>query len=330
MRESNTIDSRILLLTTLLKLSQSHTIDTLRYYIKKMKLTKPRLALICGILCISIFPILVKLKLAPGLISAFYRMTFAVLFLLPYVLYTKNFKLPSIKLLLLAIICGVLFASDVAVWNIAIQDSSATQASLLTNLSPLWVGLGSFFFLKTKPATNFWIGTIVSLFGMVTLVGFGFFLELNFDQAFLFAVLSGILYSIYLMVSKNVLSKVDVISFMTISLIASSLYLGVLCYSLEEPFSGFTNTGWFVLVLQAVICQLCAWLSISYATQHMRSTRISLSLLSQAVITSVLAWLFLDEQITLQMIFGGIILLLGIRITFYDKTISLNRIFTKN
>jgi drug/metabolite transporter (DMT)-like permease len=292
-----------------------------------MKLTKPRLALICGILCISIFPILIKLKLAPGLISAFYRMTFAVLLLLPYVLVTKNFKFPNLKLTLLAVLCGILFSSDVAVWNIAIQDSSATQASLLTNLSPLWVGIGSFFFLNVKPATNFWIGTVVSLFGMVALVGFDFFLELNFDQAFLFAVLSGILYSIYLLVSKNVLSEIDVLSFMTISLIASSIYLGILCYSLNEPFSGYSNTGWLVLILQAVICQLCAWLSISYATQHMRATRVSLSLLSQAVITSILAWLFLEEEITLQMVFGGIILLFGIRITFYDKTITLKKLF---
>ncbi|QSB27452.1 DMT family transporter [Flavobacterium sp. CLA17] len=295
-----------------------------------MKLTKPRLALICGILCISIFPILIKLRLASGLISAFYRMFFAVLLLLPYVLLTKNFKLPTLKFALLASLCGILFASDVAVWNIAIQDSSATQASLLTNLSPLWVGLGSFFFLKVRPATNFWIGTIVSLLGMVTLVGFSFFLELNFDQAFLFAVLSGILYSIYLLVSKNVLSHVDVLSFMTISLLASSAYLGILCYALNESFTGFSNTGWFVFVLQAIICQLCAWLSISYATQHMRATRVSLSLLSQAVITSILAWLFLEEQITLQMVFGGIILLFGIRITFYDKTISPGRFFSKN
>ncbi|MCD0464513.1 DMT family transporter [Flavobacterium sp. ENC] len=295
-----------------------------------MKLTKPRLALICGILCISIFPILIKLRLASGLISAFYRMFLAVVLLLPYVLLSKNFKFPTLKLTLLAALCGILFASDVAVWNIAIQDSSATQASLLTNLSPLWVGIGSFLFLKSKPATNFWIGTVVSLFGMVTLVGFSFFLELNFDQAFLFAVLSGIFYSIYLLVSKNVLSHVDVLSFMTISLLASSAYLGILCYALDESFTGFSNTGWFVFVLQAIICQLCAWLSISYATQHMRATRVSLSLLSQAVITSILAWLFLEEQITLQMVFGGMILLFGIRITFYDKTISLGRFFSKN
>ena len=295
-----------------------------------MKITKPRLALIAGILCISIFPILVKLRLTPGLISAFYRMAFAVTLLLPYVIITGNFKLPKLKFLLLAALCGIIFSSDVAVWNIAIQESSATQASLLTNLSPVWVGIGSFFFLKVRPATNFWIGTVVSLFGMITLVGFEFFVDLNFDKAFLFAVLSGILYSIYLLISKNVLSETDVLSFMTISLTSSSIYLGILCYSQNEPFIGFTNAGWFVLVLQAVICQLCAWLSISYATQHMRATRVSLSLLSQAVITSILAWLFLEEKITLQMVFGGIVLLFGIRITFYDKTISLKRLFSKS
>lgn len=291
-----------------------------------MKNTKPRLALAFGILCISIFPILVKLRLTGGMISAFYRMTFAVILLLPYIIFSKSFKMPSLKLTLLAAFCGILFSSDVTVWNIAIQNSSATQASLLTNLSPLWVGIGSFFFLKSKPATNFWIGTAVALVGMITLVGFELFLEFNFDQAFLFAVLSGILYSIYLMVSKNVLSKVDVLSFMTITLLTSSIYLGILCYSLDEAFTGFSNMAWIVLILQAVICQLCAWISISYATQHMRTTRVSLSLLSQAVITSLLAWLFLEEKITLQMILGGIILLFGIRITFYDKPIGFKKL----
>ena len=290
---------------------------------------KPRLALVFGILCISIFPILIKLKLAPGLISAFYRMAIAVSLLLPYVLFTKKFKLPEKKHLILAVICGVLFASDVAVWNIAIQESSATQASLLTNLSPLWVGIISYVFLKTKPALNFWIGTIVALFGMAMLVGFKFFLKLDFNNSFLLAVLSGIFYSIYLLVSKKALTHIDVLSFMTISLLASTVYLAVVCIWMNEPFSGFSNSGWFVLLIQAVVCQLMAWLSVSYATQHMRPTRVSLSLLGQAVITSILAWAFLDEKITINMIIGGIILLLGIRITFYTKTFSIKNIFNK-
>ena len=285
--------------------------------------TKPRLALAFGILCISIFPILVKLQLTPGLISAFYRMAFAFSLLLPYMLFSKRFKMPEKKHLLLAVVCGVLFASDVAVWNIAIQESSATQASLLTNLSPLWLGIISYVFLNIKPATNFWIGTTVALFGMAMLVGFQFFLELDFDNAFILAVLSGIFYSIYLLVSKKALTHIDVLSFMTISLLASSIFLAIACVILNEPFTGFSDMGWFVLVIQAVVCQLMAWLSISYATQHMRATRVSLSLLSQAVLTSILAWFFLDEKITINMIIGGLILLLGIRITFYTNTLGL-------
>jgi drug/metabolite transporter (DMT)-like permease len=152
---------------------------------------------------------------------------------------------------------------------------------------------------------------------------------LNFDNAFLLAVLSGIFYSIYLLVSKKTLSHIDVLSFMVISLLASTVYLAIVCIVMKEPFFGFSNMGWLVLFIQAVVCQLMAWLSISFATKHMRPTRISLSLLGQALITAVLAWLFLDEKITLNMIIGGMILLIGIRTTFYTKTLSIKNIFNK-
>ena len=290
---------------------------------------KPRLALAIGILCISVFPILVKLNLTGGLISAFYRMAIAAMLLLPYVVITQKFKLPRTSILLLAIVCGLLFASDVAVWNISIQQSSATQATLLTNLSPVWVGVFSFLFFKNKPATNFWIGTLIAIFGMITLVGFEFFLNLNFNSAFLLAILSGVLYAVYMLVSKNILSEMDVVSFMMVTLLTSTLFLGIVCLILKEPFSGFSNLGWVVLFIQGIVCQLIAWLLISYATQNMRATRVSLSLLGQAVLATLLAWLFLDEKITFQMIIGGLILLFGIRITFYSKTLSLKKLFNK-
>jgi drug/metabolite transporter (DMT)-like permease len=88
-------------------------------------------------------------------------------------------------------------------------------------------------------------------------------------------------------------------------------------FVMNEPFSGFSDAGWFVLFIQAVVCQLMAWLSISYATQTCANS-VSLSLLGQAVITPF--WLgFLDEKITLNMIIGGLILLLGIQLPFTPK-----------
>ncbi|WPR72142.1 DMT family transporter [Flavobacterium sp. NG2] len=288
-----------------------------------MKNAKPKLALALGILCISIFPILVRLQLTTGLISAFYRMFIAALLLLPYTIITKKFQLPKTRIVTLAIVSGIVFATDIAIWNIAIQKSSATQATLLANLSPVWVGMGSFIFLKNKPAINFWIGTAVALLGMVILVGFDVFAKLNFDLAFTLAVFSGVLYATYILISKHILTQVDVLSFMTLVLVSSSFFLFIVCGVSREPFTGFSPIAWGVLFIQGAICQLTAWLLISYATQHLRATRVSLSLLGQAVLATLLAWLFLDEKMSWDRIIGAVFLLLGIRITFYNKPISL-------
>ena len=289
-------------------------------------MTKPRIALAVGIICISIFPILVKLNLTPGLVSAFYRMAIASVLLLPYILITKQFKVSSQKAFWLSVICGVVFGLDVGVWNIAIQQSTATQATLLTNLSPVWVGVGAFLFLKDKPKRNFWIGTVVAIIGMVLLVGFELFINFDFNLAFIFGILSGMLYAIYMLTSKKILGEMEVMTFMTVSLVSSAIALGLLSYALNEPFTGFSNTGWLVLVIQGVVCQLLAWLLISFATKHMRATRVSVSLLGQAVLASILAWWFLDEQISVQMVIGGIVLLFGIRLTFYEKRIFKSKV----
>ena len=288
-------------------------------------MNKPRIALAAGVFFISIFPILVKLNLTPPVVSAFYRMAIASAVLLPYVLLTGKLKKSSRKLTLLSMLCGVIFGLDVGVWNVAIQGSTATQATLLTNLSPIWVGIGAFFFLKDKPTRNFWIGTVIAIIGMVLLVGIRTFLNLDFNLAFGFAILSGMLYAVYMLLSKNILNEVDVWNFMTLTLLASTVSLGGLSLLLGESFGGYSQMGWVTLVVQGLICQLAAWLLISYATKHMRATRVSVSLLGQAVLAAIFAWMFLDETISMQMIVGGLFLLFGIRVTFFQKQIGLRK-----
>lgn len=73
-------------------------------------------------------------------------MAIATVIILPFSLINNKLYLNNPKILIPITISGVLFAVDIAVWNILIQKSSATQASLLTNLSPIWVGVFSFFF----------------------------------------------------------------------------------------------------------------------------------------------------------------------------------------
>lgn len=282
-------------------------------------MTKPRIALFIGILCISIFPVIVRMNLTSGLISAFYRMAIATAIILPFALYTKKLKLESIKMLLPIMVCGILFASDIAVWNISIQNSTATQATLLTNLSPIWVGVFSLIFLNFRPRRSFWLGTVIALIGMTVFVGVDTILNLQLDFAFFLGILSGVLYALYILVSKTVLEKLEVITFITYSMIFSTLFLFIINVVFGEQFFGFSNVAWVSLLIQGIVCQLIAWLLISYSTQNMRATRVSLSLLSQAIFATILAAIFLNEKISVIQMVGSVIILAGIAITFYEK-----------
>ncbi|WP_226063271.1 DMT family transporter [Kaistella polysaccharea] len=287
-------------------------------------MTKPRLALFIGILCISIFPVIVRMNLTSGLIAAFYRMAIATVIILPFALYKKKLHLENFKILLPIGLCGILFASDIAVWNIAIQSSSATQATLLTNLSPIWLGVFSFIFLSYRPRKSFWLGTFIALIGMIVFVGFQNILEFKLDFAFYLAILSGVLYAIYILVSKSVLAKMTVITFITYSMISSTIFLLIINIIFGEKFFGFSEKAWISLFIQGIVCQLIAWLLISYATQNMRATRVSLSLLSQAIFATILAAIFVNETITGIQVIGSIIILAGIATTFYEKTAIAN------
>lgn len=285
-------------------------------------MTKPRIALFIGVLCISIFPVIVRMNLTSGLISAFYRMAIATTIILPFALYRKKLKVENLKVLLPILVCGILFASDIAVWNISIQNSSATQATLLTNLSPIWVGVFSLIFLNFRPRKSFWLGTVIALIGMTVFVGVETILNLQLDFAFFLGVLSGILYALYILLSKTVLEKIEVITFITYSMIFSTIFLLLINVVFGEQFFGFSNEAWISLLVQGIVCQLIAWLLISYATQKMRATRVSLSLLSQAIFATILAAIFVNENITSIQMIGSIIILAGIATTFYEKKVE--------
>ncbi|WP_317196381.1 DMT family transporter [Candidatus Kaistella beijingensis] len=144
-------------------------------------------------------------------------------------------------------------------------------------------------------------------------------LELNFDFAFFLGVLYGIFYALYILVSKNSLQKIDVITFLSYSMLVSSIFLFVICWINGEKFLGYSQSAWISLFIQGIVCQLIAWILISYATKRMKATRVSLSLLSQILFAAILAAIFVNEEITVPQIVGGIIIMIGIATTFYEK-----------
>jgi len=269
------------------------------------------LILFIGILCISWSAIFVKLADVSGLSSAFYRMSIGFLGVLPIWLIRRK-KITDKKSVRIAILCGVIFACDIAVWNISILLTKAAISTLIANLAPVWVGIGAILFLKEKPGRIFWIGTIIALMGVSVIVGIDKIYNSRLNAGHFLAILASLFYAFYLLIMRKGRLHLDTVTFTMISMLTSSVVLLLIVVFTGSQLSGFSLKSWEALIGLGLISQLGGWLAINYAMGYISPTFASVSLLSQSVFTALIAIPVLGEKLTKIEIFGALIVLSGI------------------
>lgn len=269
------------------------------------------LLLLFGVLCISWSAILVKIADISGFGSGFYRLLIGTIGIIPVWLYFKK-PIANLKGVKIAIICGVLFACDIALWNTSIMLSKATISTLLANLAPVWVGMGALLFMKEKPNKFFWIGTVIAIFGVTIIIGLNQVLEANLNFGNVLAIIASMFYGAYLITVRKGRNSLDTFSFTTISMITSTVVLGLICLFTSTPLWGFSTTTWLSLGALGLVPQLLGWLAINQALGYIRPTVASVSLLSQTVFTAIFSVLILGEILTLHEIGGAVVVLIGI------------------
>ncbi|MFD0748653.1 DMT family transporter [Mucilaginibacter calamicampi] len=278
----------------------------------------PKLSLALGIVCISLSPIFVKLAEASPVVCAFYRIFFGLIFLVPYCLIKQNLKVKR-KDLVLALIGGLVFATDITLWNLSLKMISATVSTLLANLAPVWVGLISYFLFRKKVEKLFWIGTGAAVVGMLILVGLREVLHLQFGLGFLFAVVASMLYAIYILITKDILARMGTVTFMFYNMLAALVFLFIICLINNDTLINYPAADWLYFAGMGIICQLLGWLLINYAIRYIESTKVAITLLSQTVVAAVLAALMLSEKLSTHEVIGSLIVLAGIGITFLES-----------
>jgi drug/metabolite transporter (DMT)-like permease len=274
-----------------------------------------KLSLVIGILCISFSPIFVKLAGVSPLGAAFYRVLVAWLCLIPYCIVKQKLRINK-RQLIITLTAGVIFALDIAVWNISLLKISATVSTLIANLAPVWVGLFSFLLFKKSSGILFWIGTAIAITGMVILVGYQHILHLELNTGILLAILASFFYATYIMITKNIMAGIDVFTFMFYSMLGASVFLLLVNYAMGNDIVDFSPRVWFCFVGMGLICQLTGWLTINYSLRYLASTKVAITLLSQTVFAGLLAAFLLSEKLDANEIIGSVIVLAGIAVTF--------------
>jgi drug/metabolite transporter (DMT)-like permease len=277
------------------------------------------LALVAGIICIAWSAIFVRWTDIPGPASAFYRMLVPALVLMPTQFFDSGRPRLNGRTLWVIALGGLFFALDLALYNTSILQTSAANATLLGNNTPVVVGLLSWLVFRRKPQATFWLGLLMAVGGSVVILWADLGKHMKVGIGDLMALGAAACFAVYLLVTERVRTSTGTLEFLrlamvssTLALLAINLAMGI---SLRVPHG---RTLWAVLGL-GLISQLGGYLALTYALGHLPATITSLSLLTQGPLTAVLAALLLSEPLTLPQILGGALVLSGVALAHRQR-----------
>jgi drug/metabolite transporter (DMT)-like permease len=278
----------------------------------RSKKTLPYLALTAGILCISWSAIFVRWTDIPGPASAFYRLLIPSIVLLPTFFFDREKPRLSLRTLGIISLGGLFFALDLAFYNISILQTSAANATLLGNNTPIVVGLLTWFVFGRRPSLAFWLGLALAVSGSLVILWSDLARHPKFGLGDVFALSAAACFAVYLMATEQVRTHTSTLVFLRLAIFSSTIFLFLFNFVLRVPLGVPDARSWAALLGLGLVSQLGGYLALTYALGHLPATITSVSLLSQGPLTALLAAILLGEPLSTAQIIGGILVLAGV------------------
>jgi drug/metabolite transporter (DMT)-like permease len=287
--------------------------------VRANRLALLRLAL--AVLAISFTPVLFRLSEVGPSATAFYRTALALPIILGWMLVERR-RQPAAMLAprdaLILVIGGVVFAINIVNYAWAVHLTAVANASLLSNLSPLFVTLGSFLFLRERVTRGFLLAMLAAIAGVAILASDRLAIgddELLGDGI---ALLSAMSFAAYLVIIGKLRLRVGPGTVMLWTGIVTALVLLGVSVASGEAMVPVSPRGWAVLVALAVFSYAIGQGLLTVALAELGAAFSSVALLCLPVSAALLGWVVLGEALSVTQGIGGAIILasiLGARLT---------------
>lgn len=219
----------------------------------------------------------------------------------------------------IAVLGGLFFAGDLALWTTGVMMSGATNPTLLANTAPVWVGLGSLIFFREALSARFWMGLILAMGGAILILGLDALRAATLGLGTLFGLMAAIFYGGYFLVTQRGRENLDSLSYLWFTALSASLALLALNTVLGHPIAGYSPLTYLSFLGLGVLVQVFGWLAISYSQGYLPASIVAPTMLAQPVATAVLAVMLLGERLSLWHIVGGVIVLTGVYIVHRSR-----------
>lgn len=277
---------------------------------------KTWLILASGVVSVSFAAIFIRMSSAPPLIISFYRMFFASLLILLFVLYrggiVSQLKKLTRKDLFLLTLAGLFLSIHFAFWVTSLNHTSVTSSVVLVTTQPLFIVLIESIFMDKKPSKAFLIGLVVAGLGSF-LIGFGDYHGTEFAlTGDLLALMGAAMAAGYFLIGGEVRNRIEILPYILLVYGISSVFLFLFCLVAGLPLVSYSSYNFSLFLLLALIPTLVGHTAFNWLLSEVKASMIGVTILGEPVGSSLLAIVFFAEYPSYWVIAGGVCVLFSV------------------
>ncbi len=282
------------------------------------------IVLTLGIVSISTASIFIKLcPDAPPVVIASARLGIASLILVPGAIAVKGRKLFGVprhyfKYILLS---SIFLSAHFLLWITSLKYTSVLSSVVIVASNPIFVGFASYVLFNEKVHRYLFFGILLGVAGVILIA----FSDMQTGPGLLygdFLSLGGaVMASCYFIVGRKVRKKAHIFSYITPVYAITALILVGIVFIMGYDFSGYQQSTYIYFILLAIFPQLIGHSALNWSLRYVTATMVAVFVLGEPIGSSILAYFFLNETVTLIQIFGGILILSGIFMSLLEPSI---------
>lgn len=278
--------------------------------------TPALIALVAGALAMGISPVFVREAEVGPFASAFWRVGGALpLLFLWTVIEARRAGTPLAGLFRLdlpVVLAGLFFAGDLIFWHLAITHTTVANATFLATMAPVWVALGSGFFIGERVPRATFGGLALCLAGAAFLIGMTWRVSPQQLTGDLAGLATSVFFGAYFLPVRVARRRHSAARITFLSTAITSVVLLAVALAIEPRILPETASGAAAIVGLAFVSHAGGQGLLAFALGHLPAAFSALVIFLEAIAAALFGWVFLGEPVSPAQAVGGVLILAGI------------------
>lgn len=214
----------------------------------------------------------------------------------------------------LPVVAGVFLAVHFATWITSLALTTVAASVLLVTTTPVFVAVAAYFLLHERLGRAGWTGIALTIAGSA-LIGGGD-LGGRFDASVLagdaLALAGAVTVGGYALAGQVARRTLGIVEYAFVTYAVAALVLLPVCAAAGIPLAGYSAPVWWAIAALVVGPQLVGHTALNLVLKDIDATTVSVAVMAEPVIATILAFLLFDEVPSAMLYPGGAAILAGI------------------